>query len=79
MSGADAPMSDSPGNDNPPSDLPELPKFLEDLPAAQREELTQYASEMSYIGHFSGPIPPPSVLAQYDQEVQRIIVDESVQ
>ena len=72
-------MADSPGNDIPPSDLPELAKFLEELPAEQREKLTQYASEMSVVGHFSGPIPPPSVLAQYDPEVQRVIVNESVQ
>ena len=79
MSGEDAPGADTRGNDNPPTDFPEISRILENLPAEQREALTQYVSEMSYVGHFSGPIPPPSVLAQYGQEVQRIIVDDSVQ
>ena len=65
--------------ENSTSDLPIPQEILNEIPEDTRAELIQFVSEISYARHFSGPIPPPDVLNQYDLEVQRIIVNEAVE
>lgn len=79
MTDAQSSGADLPGNDRPAPDLPVPLELIQDVPEEKREELVRYISEISYIKHFSGSLPPASELAQYDQEVQRIIVNEAVQ
>lgn len=66
-------------HDKPAPSLPVPLELIQDIPEEKREELVRYISEISYIKHFSGPLPPASELAQYNQDVQRIIVNEAVQ
>ncbi len=67
------------GKDNPPPDLAIPAELTQNIPEEQRDKLIQFVTERSYVEHFSGPIPPPSLLGQYDPDVQRIIVNESVE
>ncbi len=69
----------APGSDKPGPELPIPSHILEDIPKERRAELRQFANEITYVERFSGPIPPPEVLNQYDGEVQRAIVNEAVE
>ncbi len=71
--------ADAHSNDNPPPDPPIPQEILDNIPDDTRAELIQYVSQITVAKHFSGPIPPPEVLNQYDVEVQRIIVNEAVE
>ena len=60
------------------TDVPIPPELIQDIPEEKRRELIQFVNSI-HVEHSSGPMPPPSMLASYTPEVQRIIVDESVQ
>ena len=66
-------------DDIPASDLPIPQEILNEIPEDKRADFIQYVSEISYARHFSGPVPPPDLLNQYDREVQRTIVNEAVE
>lgn len=70
--------SHSQENANQLPDIPIPPELIQDIPEEKRRELIQYVNSV-YVEHTTGPMPPPSMLASYTPEVQRIIVNESVQ
>ena len=79
-------MSDAPessvgerGDENRAPDLTLPPDLLDDIPEEKRAELIQYFSEIAVFAHFSGPLPPPNVLNQYDRDTRQVIVSESVE
>ena len=59
--------------------IPKPPDAIQDLPENQREELLQYFREIIHVEQTTGLMPPPSMLAAYSPEVQKIIVDEFAQ
>lgn len=69
----------SPINANGLPSNPKPPDAIQDLPEDQREELFQYVREVIRVEQTTGLMPPPSMLAAYPPEVQRIIVDEFAQ
>ncbi|MCY3796340.1 MAG: hypothetical protein OXG84_00925, partial [Chloroflexi bacterium] len=69
----------SPINETGLPPIPKPPDAIQDLPEEQREELFQYFREIIHVEQTTGLIPPPSMLAAYSPEVQRIIVDEFAQ
>ena len=76
MSDEQVSESDSRGGEQRPSQIPDPPEILKDIPDEQRQEIIEYFSRIIYIEETSGPLPPPSMLAAYSQETQRIIVEE---
>ena len=68
-----------PGNDNPPPDLGKKSEFIKNIPEEQRDMLIQHVKQSLTVEHFSGPLPSADELAKYAPEVQRIIVNESVE
>ena len=79
MSDAQESAAEPRGKDNPAS-VPIIPEeILNNIPDDTRAELIQYVSQITVASHFSGPLPPPDVLNQYDVEVQRTIVNEAVE
>jgi len=69
----------SPVNQTGLPPIPKPPDAIQDLPEDQREELFQYFREIIHVEQTTGLMPPPSMLAAYSPEVQRIIVDEFAQ
>ncbi|MCY3915185.1 MAG: hypothetical protein OXG49_04150 [Chloroflexi bacterium] len=69
----------SPINETGLPPTPKPPDAIQDLPEDQREELIQYFREIIHVEQTTGLMPPPSMLAAYSAEVQRIIVDEFAQ
>ncbi|MCY3574474.1 MAG: hypothetical protein OXG92_01840 [Chloroflexi bacterium] len=61
------------------SPVPKLPDAIQNLPEDQREELFQYFRQVIHVEQTTGLMPPPSMLAAYTPEIQRIIVDEFAQ
>ena len=59
-----------------PPRVPKAPDAIQNLPEDQREELFQYFREIIHVEQTTGLMPPPSMLAAYSPEVQKIIVDE---
>lgn len=59
--------------------IPKPPDAIQDLPEDQREELFQYFRKIIHVEQTTGLMPPPSMLAAYSPDVQRIIVDEFAQ
>ena len=50
--------------------IPISPELLEAIPEEKREELIQQISEYSLqVEHFSGPLPPPKIIKEYQQAV----------
>lgn len=80
-------MSDSPESrddapeigDSPQEELAIPSELIEDIPEEQRDKVIQYVKQSLRVERFSGPLPPPSVLALYEPEVQKTIVNESVE
>lgn len=68
--------SHSPTDDNPIPQAPIPPELFQDIPEEKRKELIQYFSSFVHVEQTSGPMPPPSMLAAYSPDVQRIIVEE---
>ncbi len=79
MSKAQASGVDVPGDKDPTANVSISSEQSNDTPEEVSENSLQYVSETSYLGHYSGPLPPPSLFNQYDKEVQRIIVNEAVE
>lgn len=69
----------SPINETGLPPIPKPPDAIQDLPEDQREELFQYFREIIHVEQTTGLMPPPSMLAAYSPDVQRIIVDEFAQ
>ncbi|MDE2637878.1 MAG: hypothetical protein OXI30_16055 [Chloroflexota bacterium] len=69
----------SPINETGLPSIPKPPDAIQDLSEDQREELFQYFREIIHVEQTTGLMPPPSMLAAYSPEVQRIIVDEFAQ
>ncbi|MYE26409.1 MAG: hypothetical protein F4X87_04155 [Chloroflexi bacterium] len=69
----------SPINETGLPPIPKPPDAIQDLPEDQREELFQYFREIIHVEQTTGLMPPPSMLAAYSPEVQRIIVNEFAQ
>lgn len=67
------------GHESPTSDLSVPPELLENIPEEQRDRLLKYVNEAFTAEHFSGLLPPPSVLSQYEPDVQRIIFEAAVE
>lgn len=67
---------ESPGSEKRPLQVPIPPEILRDLPDEKRQEIIEYFSSIVYIEETSGPLPPPSMLAAYSRETQKIIVEE---
>lgn len=66
-------------SDPQPDSLVSLPsELLKDLPEDTRDEIVQRFSAMAVVSHFSGPLPPPDILNQYDKESRQTVVAESV-
>lgn len=64
--------------DSPP--VLQIPsELIKDIPEEQRDQLIKYVRQSLHVEHFSGPLPPPSVLSQYEYDVQKVIVDEAVE
>ncbi|MCY4538398.1 MAG: hypothetical protein OXE52_09250 [Chloroflexi bacterium] len=73
----DSSLGERPGRNHTP-DIPLPPDLLDAIPEEKRAELIQFVSEVAIVSHFSGPLPPPDVLNQYDSETRKTIVAESV-
>ena len=64
-----------PSDDKSPEDdglakIPISPELLKAIPEEKREELIQQISEYSLlVEHFSGPLPPPKIIKEYQQAV----------
>ncbi len=70
------PASNVQANEKQPLQVPTPPDILKEIPDEKRQELIQYFSRIVYIEETSGPLPPPSMLAAYSLETQKIIVEE---
>lgn len=70
---------DSSGDAKLPPQISVPPDFLSELPEDKRAELLQIYREVSIVDIFSGPLPPPAVLNQYDSDARQTIVDEAVE
>ncbi len=55
---------------------PPPPASIRDLPDDQRHELIEYFRNIIHVEQTTGHMPPPSMLAAYEPDVQTIIVDE---
>ncbi|MCY4146761.1 MAG: hypothetical protein OXE95_08135 [Chloroflexi bacterium] len=69
----------SPETQTERSPVPKPPDSIHALPEDQREELLQYFRQVIHVEQTTGLMPPPSMLAAYTPEVQKIIVDEFAQ
>ena len=69
----------SPKNETELPPIPKPPDAIQDLPEDQREELFRYFREIIHVEQTTGLMPPPTMLAAYSPEVQRIIVNEFAQ
>lgn len=69
----------SPEAQSEKSPVPKPPAAIQNLPEDQREELFEYFRQVIHVEQTTGLMPPPSMLAAYTPEVQRIIVDEFAQ
>lgn len=83
MNGEHASDDKSPEDDGL-TKIPISPELLETIPEEKREELIQQISEYSlHVEHvFSGPLPPPKMIKEYQQVVPgsgEIIFDSFVQ
>lgn len=83
MNGEHASDDKSPEDDGL-AKIPISPELLEAIPEEKREELIQQISEYSlHVEHvFSGPLPPPKMIKEYQQIVPgngEIIFDSFVQ
>ena len=79
MSDTPETKEDAPRNPDLLSELDIPSELIEDIPEAQRDQLIQHVKRSLRVEHFSGPLPPPSLLSQYEHDVQRVIVDEAVE
>ena len=72
-------QSGSTGNEIPTPDYSIPSELLENIPEDLRERLAQFITQSSSAEQNSGILPPPSLLAQYEPDVQRIIFDAAVE
>ena len=79
MSGKPDSRADATGNDNLPPYLATLSEHIQSIPEEQRDRLIEYIKKSLTFDDFSIPLPPPSLLAQYDPDVQQIIFNEAVE
>lgn len=71
--------SDAYENDMPSSDQSLPSEFWENLPEDLRDHLAHFLGQSSGVESFTGILPPPSLLAQYEPDVQRIIFEAAVE
>lgn len=71
--------SDAYENDmtSPDQSLPS--ELLENIPEDLRDRLAHFLGQSSGVESFTGLLPPPSLLAQYEPDVQRIIFEAAVE
>lgn len=79
MSDTPESVEDATANRDLPPKLVIPSELIEDIPEEKRDLLIQYVQRSLHIEHFSGPLPPPGLLAKYELDVQRVIVDEAVE
>ena len=79
MSGKPDSRAGATGNDNLPPYLATLSEHIQSIPEEQRDRLIEYIKKSLTFEDFSIPLPPPSLLAQYDPDVQQIIFNEAVE
>ena len=79
MSSTPETSNEASGHETPPLDLAIPPELIQDIPEEQRDLLIQYVKQSLHVEHFSGPLPPPNLLSQYEPDVQRLIVNEAVE
>ena len=72
-------QSGSTGDEIPRPDQSIPSELLENIPEDLRERLAQFITESSSAENNSGSLPPPSLLAQYEPDVQRIIFDAAIE
>lgn len=53
--------------------------FLENIPEDLRDRLAQFLGQSSSVESITGLLPPPSLFAQYEPDVQRIIFEAAVE
>ena len=64
--------------EDPSSDLQVPQELLDDIPEELRADFVQFFSHIQISRHFSGPLPPPSIFNQYDNNARQVILAESV-
>lgn len=64
--------------EDPSSDLQVPKELLDDIPEELRADFVQFFSQIQISRHFSGPLPPPSIFNQYDNDARQVILAESV-
>ena len=69
-------LDTQPNENKTPTPRSKAPDAIQNLSEDQREELFQYFREIIHVEQTTGLMPPPSMLAAYSPEVQKIIVDE---
>ena len=72
-------QSGSAGDEIPTPNYSVSSELLENMPEDLRDRLAQFISQSSSAEYFSGLLPPPSLLAQYEPDVQRIIFDAAIE
>lgn len=72
-------QSGSIGDEIPTADHSISSELLENIPEDLRDRLAQFITQSSAAEYFSDLLPPPSILAQYEPDVQRIIFDAAVE
>ena len=65
--------------EDPSSDLQVPQELLDDIPEELRADFVQFFSHIQISRHFSGPLPPPSIFNQYDNDARQVILAESVE
>lgn len=78
MSESERSTTDKRSDPQPDSHISLPSELLKDLPKDTRDEIEQRFSAMAIVSHFSGPLPPPDILNQYDKESRQTVVAESV-
>ena len=68
-----------PNKQSEPTQVPKPPVAIQNLPEDQREAVLEYFRQIVHIEQTTGHMPPPSMLAAYSPEVQRIIMEEFAQ
>ena len=74
-----ATSSDAFESDVPSPDQSLPSELLDNIPEDLRDRVAQFLGQKSSVESFTGILPPPSVLAQYEPEVQRIIFEAAVE
>ena len=65
--------------EDPPSGLQVPPELLDKIPEEMRGDFVQLFSRIQISRHFSGPLPPPNLFNQYDDDARQVILAEAVE